>query len=76
MVLELRSLMILAPDYLITNQSEDIHELITHPSPSPSPCKTISLKVIVEFGVFKLAWAPCLVPAINAALSFIISLCQ
>ena len=38
MVIEPRNLMILAPNYLTTNQSEDIHELIAHPAPSCSPC--------------------------------------
>ena len=47
--------MMLTPSYLTTNQSEDIHELITHAATlSFTVFKNLSLKAIrVSFGFFK-----------------------
>ena len=44
----------LTPDYLPTNQSEEHHELVTHPAALPLPVfKNISLKATREFRSFE-----------------------
>ena len=46
--------MMLTPDYFTINQSEDNHELITHPETLLFPVfKTLFLEAIGEFGFFK-----------------------
>ena len=50
----------LAPDYLTTNQPEEFHQLIMHPTfPLPhSVFKNLSLKAIRESVPGLLAWCP------------------